>query len=71
MLTEEQIKEEIVKLEGLLEKYQLQLQVMAKTSSTITITGICDSMNIANAWIDALEFVLEEKTKSFGHSLVI
>ena len=71
MLTEKQIKEEIVKLEGLLEKYQLQLQVMAKTSNTITITGICDSMNIANAWIDALEFVLEEKTKSFGQSLVI
>jgi len=46
MLTEQQVREETKRLEGLQEKYQLQLTAAAKTSSTITIMGICDSMNI-------------------------
>jgi len=66
MLNEEQVRKEIRSLEGLQEKYRLQLIAAAKTSSIITIMGICDSMNIANAWIDAFEFVLGERKKGLG-----
>gem|GEM_PF-5330816 len=63
MLTEEQVREEIKRLEGLQEKYHKQLVGAAKTSSTLTVMGICDGMNIAEAWMDALGFVLEEEKK--------
>jgi predicted DNA-binding protein YlxM (UPF0122 family) len=66
MLTEQPVREEIKKVEGLIEAYSKQLQIAAKTSSTITIMDICDSMNIAEAWIDAFEFVLEEREKGLG-----
>ena len=66
MLNEEQIREEIRKIEKLQTKYHTQLLAAAKASSTISIMGICDSMNIANAWIDAFEFALEERKKGIG-----
>jgi hypothetical protein len=71
MLTEQRIREEIKRLEGLQSKYHLQLMAAAKTSSTITIMGICDSMNIAEAWIDAFEFVLEEREKGLGPTVFV
>ena len=66
MLNEEQIREEIRRLEKLQTKYHTQLLAAVKASSTISIQGICDSMNIAEAWIDALEYVLEERKKGIG-----
>lgn len=71
MLTEQQIREEIKRTENLQGKYHLQLMAAAKTSSTITIMGICDSMNIAEAWIDALEFVLGEREKGLGPTVFV
>ena len=66
MLNEKQIREEIKRLEGLLEKYRIQLVRAAGTSSTITIMGICDSISVAEAWIDALKLVLGERKKKLG-----
>lgn len=60
MLTEEQIRKEIERLDKLQANYHKQLLAAVKTSSTITIMGLCDSMNMAEEWIKALEFVLEE-----------
>ena len=63
MLNETQVMAEIKRLEKLQAKYHTQLLAAVKASSTISIQGICDSMNIAEAWIDALEYVLEERKK--------
>lgn len=60
MLTEKQIRKEIERLDKLQSSYHKQLLAAVKTSSTITIMGLCDSMNMAEEWIKALEFVLEE-----------
>ena len=70
MLTENQIREEIARLEELQEKYHVQLQRAAETSSTITIMGLCDSINTAEAWINAFEVVLEERKKRLGGNLL-
>ena len=70
MLTEKQIREEIARLEELQEKHRAQLQRAAEASSTITIMGLCDSINAAENWINAFEVVLEERKKRLGGNLL-